>query len=738
VSGGGYTLGRMEGDSEDSRTSGDEAGLPAPHTDTDDAGGEARAVIAPWLKPPALRRIELVLLFGLWVIATIVIWRLAVGHVSPRRFQDEFLWSSVAESLANGQGLSWRGVSLGIKSPLYPLGIAPAYLLTESTQTAYHTIHFINSMMMCAVVFPVYLLGRRYVDWQLAGVATMLALAAPAMNYAGIIGTEALAYPAAALAGLAIALLAAEQSLGRWMLALAGVTLAILTRTQFVIFVPILLGSLLLAGLMRAPDQRREFLRANRWPLVVITALLVLGGAYALLAPGSAVGLYKEALTEGFPDPGELWFWVKAFTADVFIVAGIVPAIAAIAMFFRAENRRDPMLGALLATTLVASLFFVAEVGWFAANNDFQWRERHIFYERYMFYVGPLYFVLFMTSWRRVSVLGVLGATSIAAVVIWAGLHKDLILIPFSYDAFGLTVVGWLLEEHPQLASNIGLYVAGVTVVFGWILAASAADNEQLARIGVFSALTFTFVFLLWNQAKTWQYARLYSPIAFTGVPKPVDWIDRKTDEDVGMVVTETDSPEMYFSSEFWNERITRAFATDDELIASPVMYSPRCEFDWSEEGEILGTGCDRVPRAFYVRNGKLAIHLKDPELEYQRSPDQRLLIGRGPVAMISMLSGRDVANGEAEGEVLLRTFADEPGGTVAMRVKPLEGSAKALIGDREFALPAGRTTTIRFDVDAGEQDTRVQFVDRQNLSAVVKIPRAELRQDDGEVYDLR
>lgn len=681
------------------------------------------------------KRLELLFVFLLWAVATLIIWRLAVGHVSPRRFQDEFLWSSVAESLTHGEWLHWRGESLGIKSPLYPLGIAPAYVLGGSTESIYHNIQFINSAMMCAVVFPVYYAARQYLNATLAFVTALLALAAPAMNYAGIIGTEALAYPMAAFAGLSIALVAGRADRKSWIVAAVAILLAILTRTQFVVFVPALLAAVLLTGLMRAPAERRVYFAQQAAPLKILGGLMAAGLALVLFAPGAAVGLYQEALQGGVPDLGELWFWLRAFTADVFIVGGIIPVIAAIAMMLDRDNRRDPMVGALLATALVVSAAFVAEVSWFSANNEFDWRARHIFYERYMFYLGPLFFVTLMTCWQRIKSNHVLVATGIAVLGL-SGIHADLVLVPFSYDAFGLTVVGWLLDTRPGLSNHLGLYMASVGVILGWVLTMAGAKNEQLARIGAMLALALTFGVLLWNQAKTWQYARFYSPIAFSGVPKPVDWIDQKTGEDVGMIITSTDQPEMYFGTEFWNKRITRAFATDQEPFKSPVMYSPRCEFDWAPDGTILGTGCDQVPRAFYIRSNTVAVHLKDPVLEFENTPDQRLLIAERPVRLLSILSGRDVTTGEAEGGVDLRTFLDRRA-VVRLRVKSPRGAARVVVGDRSYDVPAGRATTVSFPVASGEQLTGIQFVDRRKLEIKVEIPSVDLVLDPGDVRNI-
>lgn len=682
------------------------------------------------------RRLDRLIVFAMWAIATLVIWQLAIGHVSPRRFQDEFLWFGVAKSFAAGDWLTWRGVGLGIKSPLYVFGIAPAFWLGGSVKTIYHTIHFIDAAMMCAVVFPVFYGARRFVDRAPSFIAALLAVSVPAMNYTGIIGTESLAYPIAAFAFIRIVLVSAQPSRRNWLWALAGVVLAVLVRTQFVIFAPILFGSVVLAGVMREPQDRRTYFRQQRVPLLAILGLLALV-AFALVAsPGRFVGLYAGAVNTDFPPLGELWYWIRGFSADVFIVAGVLPVIAAIGMILGRDNRRDPMIGALLATAFVASVIFVAEVSWFSAHNEFSWRLRNVFYERYMFYLAPLFIIAFVSCWRRLSALRVVIATAISAVVLF-GLSAQAILVPFSYDAFGLTVLGWQIDAHPQLAEHVGLYLALFGVAMGALLLITTAKSEQVARIGMLVCVIATLATLLAGQAKTWDYARLYSPIAFQSVPKPVDWIDRHAKQSVGMIVTSTDAPEMYFTSEFWNRRITRVFATDAPPIQSPIMYSPRCSFDWGQDGTILGTGCNEVPSAFYMRSNTVAIHLKNPTYGFKLAPDQRLFASKAPAQMLSILSGRDVKTGQVQGTMSLRTFADLKS-TLELKVANSGAAGRMSVDGQTYELPAGKERVFTLPIGAGERLNDFVFKAKDGSDTSVEVKTVKLRLRSGRVYDLR
>ncbi|MBJ7346984.1 MAG: hypothetical protein JHC87_00265 [Thermoleophilaceae bacterium] len=685
---------------------------------------------------PRERRLDRLIVLALWVVGTLVIWQLAIGHVSPRRFQDEFLWFGVAKSFAAGDWLHWRGVSLGIKSPLYVLGIAPAFWLGGSIKTIYHTIHFIDAAMMCAVVFPVFYGARRFVDRAPSFIAALLAVSVPAMNYTGIIGTESLAYPIAAFAFMRIVLVSAQPNRRNWLWAIAGVLLAGLVRTQFVIFAPILFGSVVLAGLMREPQERRAYFRQQRVPLLTVLGLLALVSIALVVSPGRFVGLYAGAVNTDFPAFDELWYWIRGFSADVFIVAGVLPVIAAIGMILGRDNRRDPMIGALLATAFIASLIFVAEVSWFSAHNLYQWRERNVFYERYMFYLAPLFLIAFVSCWRRLTALRVAIATAISTVVLF-GLSSQAILVPFSYDAFGLTVLGWQIDAHPALAQHVGLYLALFGAAMGALLLLTTVKNEQVARIGMLVCVIATLATLLVGQAKTWDYARLYSPIAFQSVPKPVSWIDQHAKQPVGMIVTSTDAPEMYFTSEFWNRRITRVFATDAAPIQSPVMYSPRCAFDWGQDGTILGTGCDEVPSAFYMRSNTVAIHMKNPTYEFRLTPDQRLFAAKAPAQMLSILSGRDVKTGQVTGTMSLRTFA-ELRSTLVVKVRNSGTAGRMTVDGQKYELPAGQTRQISLPIDAGERLTDFVFKANDGSDAAVEVKTVKLRLRSGRVYDLR
>jgi hypothetical protein len=681
-----------------------------------------------WL---AERGLELWIITGIWALVTLAIYLLAVGHESPRRYQDEFLFWALAKNFAGGDGLTWRGVSLGMKSWLYPVMLAPAFWIADSVPGQYTLVHLINSMMISAAIFPGYLLARLIVNrWQ-ATVVALLVVAVPAMNYAGVIGTENLGYPVFIAACGAILLALARPSPRHAVLAFATIIVAVLTRTQFVILFPVFVAALLLAAVMQENGRRVDYLRERRANWAGMLAFGLLGGL-ALIGQGKHVfGLYAGAFDGVALTRDVTWFWVKAFAADVYLLTGIIPVIATFAMFGRAENRRDPVIGALLALSLVAAIALVAQISWFSATNQYDWRGRHIFYERYMFYLGPLFFAGMVASFKRVGVAGAVVSAAIATVIV-SGFQTDAVLVPFSYDSFGLSLVGRHMESHPGAVAEIGMLLARVTFLLGLVYVVSTAVRGRARAALHWGLVAFTAIVLVASQAQSWHYARKYSKEAFAVVPLPATFIDTNTTQPVGMIITSTDDPLSYFTTEFWNRRVVRAFASDAAPIQTPIMYSPKCDFSWKSDGEI--TGCDLVPSAWYLRSDRVVMHLKD---EFKRVnpgsawPTVTLMVGRAPARIRSLTDGRQVRSGLVQGGMNVRSFLDGPG---QLRLK-LRGDASHSVveaGGRSVLVGPGEQRTLTVKVPKGEFVTRLMVRTTGGIPSGVFVNSADLREGDG------
>ncbi|MFT4049042.1 MAG: glycosyltransferase family 39 protein [Solirubrobacterales bacterium] len=679
------------------------------------------------------RGLEIWIITGIWALLTLVIYLLATGHESPRRYQDEFLFWGLAKSFAHGDGLTWRGVGIGMRSWLYPVLLAPAFWVASTVPGEYTLVHLINSLMIGATIFPGYLMARMFMDRWRALVVALLVVSVPAMNYAGVIGTENLGYPTFTAACGAILLAIARPRLRNTILAFVLIGVALLTRTQFVNLLPIFVGTLLLGAAMAPSGKRVAYLAERRSIWIGLAALGALG-ALAFLAQGTgAFGLYAGAFNGASVFGQQLSFWLKSFAADVYLLTAIVPVIATFALVGRKENRNDPLVGALIALAIVAAVVFVAQISWFSATNIYDWRSRHIFYERYMFYLGPIFFTGLLVAWKRVSWGAALASTAIATLVV-SGFQTDAVLVPFSYDSFGLSLVGRHMELHPDVAPDIGMFLARLTFVLGLVYVASTLPSKIVQRVLYWGLVGFTFVALIASQAQTWHYARLFSTQAFSQVPKPANFIDKNTDQPVGMIITSTDDPLSYFTTEFWNDQVVRTFTTDAAPIKSPITYSPMCEFDWDKTGLILGTGCSEVPSAWYLRSDNVVMHLKDETKRVHPSPawpTLTLMVATSPARILSFVDGRAVRTGLVNSSMTIKSFLDEPG-ELRIKLRGSELSTVNSIAGESTLVGAGQRRTLTVKVGASEHDRTLTVRTPSGVPAALFVTGVDVREGSG------
>lgn len=679
-----------------------------------------------------VNRSDMLILGVLWLLVALIYWWLANGHVTLRRYKDEFLYWEVAQSFANGDGLTWRGVGQGIRAPLYMFLAALGFLPGWDTEGTYRAIHLLNALVMPAVVFPTFVLARRYVERKWAFAAALLSIAVAAMNYVGVVGTESLAYPVAALSLGSIVFAVARPQRRYWVAAVALLIVAVLTRTQFYAFATVLPLAILLVASFRPAGERKAFLMARKEPLLVFggAALLIVIGLFAF--PQKLLGVYESGLDYPTPTVGDLWYWLKGFTADIFIMTGIVPAIAAMALMFDRANWRRADLGALLAVTLVATAVLVAQVAWFSASNPYDWEGRHIFYERYLFYVAPLIFVTFIAffRWGSAVPLYLAGAAAATAVALFDANH---LLLPFSYDAFGVTVLADILKSNPDFSKWVGASLVAVAGVSAVILFFVTERGRSLIG-AAWAAVALAAVLMLWSQGSGWSHALENSDYAKLAIPTPVDFIDQSTDADVGMLITSTDSPEMYYSTEFWNDRVTRAFV----LPNSPTVYSPTCPFNLARDGKITssGPGCGSIPHAFYLRNSFGRMTFRNLQKSVEPTAGVRLIVASPPARLAGLVDGREISTGTVNGKFVVRTFA-APGSAIVLhfasapgvRAKPAHGSS--------YRLDAPNGATVAIPVKPGDTSTEIQILGAGDAAESAVLNKVELREPGANPIDL-
>jgi hypothetical protein len=225
------------------------------------------------------------------------------------------------------------------------------------------------------------------------------------MFYHGYLMSEALAYPVFLIAVAVLARALAGRS-NRLALEVPAVCLlAIATRVQFLVLPLAYLVGVAICG---RGSYRRHVVPAG------LTALLVI----ALVGLPGVLGQYGQANTQVGHAPGALAHW--ALTNGILLAYGLGLAVVPAAVFglgLMLARPRAPIERAVAVLTVLCTTIFVGQASLIGAGEA----QRPL--ERYLFYVTPLFFLVFFAYVERgaprrflCSGLGCIGALLLAGV----------------------------------------------------------------------------------------------------------------------------------------------------------------------------------------------------------------------------------------------------------------------------------------------------------------------------------
>lgn len=654
---------------------------------------------------------------ALWLLIAAIMGLLASGITTPRRFQDEFLYWGLAHSLAAGRGLTWYGGDYPVISSFYPIVLSLAVAATDTVSSQFELIKQVNALLMSAVVFPVYLAARWFVQPPLALVAALMAALVPAMNYVGMIGTEVIAYPLAAAALVALVRAIGRPSTRATLEFAVFLALAAFSRIQFVSLLPTALVAAGLTVVLAAPDERRTRFVALKSLWLFLAVTLFVGLLYGVARGNSSVGIYLLVLRPIRIEWHDIDYWLRAFSADLYILCAFVPAIATFALLGRDARKGDPMVSALALVAVVASVIFVMQMTWFTAIGFEHARERHILYERYLFYLGPLYFVGLVAALKRASTRAVLISTAVAVVLVLL-LPTEAILIPISQDSFSQAYLGFMLDEHPRLLAWSPAVLAAFALVLGGLLALiRRGDPERAtARYARMGVLIVPIFLMLITQMKAWSYQQIYADGVRNASPQPLSWVSDATDRPAAQLVAEGTDRLGFFLTGFWNLNVDRLYVSPEAPIGSYMVTAPTCELRWSREGRILPTaaqGCAAPPMAWVLESPTLVMRMRDERARTspRRTPTSTLMLTDEPPQLFSLLGGRTVRTGEVQRALVLRSFLR---GSGALRLRLTSKGATTMLrlpGGAKVTIKSGAPTTLVLKLRGGDQLTRIERI---------------------------
>ena len=415
-------------------------------------------------------------------------------RATPVYFGDEYLYSSIAKSIAETGKPLVRGDSAHFPALLQPILTAPAWLV-DDIGLAYHLAQTMGALAMSLAAVPVYWLARRLgLSGGVALGLAVLTLVLPGLVYATWMVAEPFAYPLA-LAAVAAGVASLDRPSRRSQLAFVALAgLASFARIQFVVLPACFVGALLVVGLRER--RLRAAVREQLLPLVLLALPLA---ATIALGPDRVLAYYKgvvhvDIAPLALAERSGMNLLVLLFASGFVLVPG---ALLGLGYALARPRTRTELAFAAMAILLLVAL--LVEAGLFGAFDQAQ--------ERYLFYVLPLVAVAFALhasrGWPHRLFHALIAATlvTLAAVVPLAGYaaadekaHSPALYGVFRIEQWlgspgngslavalaatiGLTALV-LASARPRIAVAVGLSIA-VAISAGLGAASVVFDHEN-------------------------------------------------------------------------------------------------------------------------------------------------------------------------------------------------------------------------------------------------------------------
>jgi hypothetical protein len=494
---------------------------------------------------------------------------------------DELLYERLAMSIARTHSPLPRVHTEVISNlnQLYPLVIAPTFR-HGAVLHGFHQAHVLNAFVMTSAMIPVYFLTRRVTgNWWLPFVVAVASVTVPWLTLSSFLLSEVVAYPAFALALLALHGAVSRPSPRNDVLAAAAIALAVLARTQFYALAVALAAAILVRAVVE--KRIRETVRAH----LTLVVLYVLGGliALALLSTGHHVlGTYTQTAT-GNPLPLHVVDSAPSHVAIVALAGGLLPFLIggawAVANLRSSENVERRAYAWVAVTTIVV---LAVEV----ASFDLRFGDGLV-RDRYLFYLTPVFLVALaagLTAKRppRWSLLVPLG---LLLVGFWRTPLPT--FEKLNADTPASVINNWLLRELHGVGNTRVFLVLAAAVLAGAFVEATILLPRTAVAVGI------AVMLLIALPAETgYAFKRLFAVNGTSGLPMTLDqsivfgWVDREitTGSEAVMVpypVIRGDywaNAAFWWDLEFWNKSVDREAAHPNQFSGTPPGSFPKID----------------------------------------------------------------------------------------------------------------------------------------------------------------
>jgi hypothetical protein len=500
----------------------------------------------------------------------------AVARLTPYYLPDEYIYPSLARSLAEHGRPLIRGAGVHFPALLDPIVTAPVWLVSHDPVTAFRLTQGIHAVFFSLAAIPAYLLCRRLGLARWLGIAVAaLTVAVPDGVYSSTMLADPLAYPLVLGAVYAGVCVVTEPTLRAQVAFTAFSTLAIFARIQYVIVPLAVIAAELVA-------DRFNVLRAVRHLWLALVLLIVPPGLLlATVGSERVFGVYAKG--NHAVHPGSILHWVGLEAMLLTYSAGwaIVPgALAGLALVLFRPRGRAEIAFAVTSLVLAAGLLLEAAQ---IADTDSQ-----RFQERYLFTLVPLLAVAFALYVKR----GLPGRIPVG--LLSAGLLLLAARVPLSGYAAAHnkddSPTLWAVLRFEGLTSvgNGSLAIALVAAVLS-VLVALVAFRKLPAAVAVFAAI---FACCAMSAGASAFDARTSRSLRST-LPQDIRWVDHARLGNVDLVAPPGARKEQSWQQLFWNTSLKRLLL----LGSAPIDQFETKQLKIAGDGRLLVDGrTDRRP----------------------------------------------------------------------------------------------------------------------------------------------
>jgi hypothetical protein len=499
----------------------------------------------------------------------------AAGRLVPYYLPDEYIYPSLARSLAEHGRPLIRGAGVHFPALLDPIVTAPVWLVTDDPLTAYRITQGLHAAFVSLAAIPAYLLARKLaLPLWLALCVAALTVAVPDGVYASGMLSDPLAYPlvlATIYAGICVV---DDSTLARQVVFALFSGLAVAARIQYAVVPAAVVTAELVADRGRVLVALRRLWAALTVLVVPPTVLFVTLGSQRVL------GVYAHG-NHGVHPAVAHWVGREAMLLTYAAGWAIVPgAIAGLALALVRPLRRAELAFAVTTALLGCALLLEAAQ---IADTDSQ-----RFQERYLFTLVPLLGIAFGLYVKRGLPARVpVGLGSAALLLLAARVPLSGYAAAHNKDD---SPTLWAVIRFEALVSvgNGALTVALVAAALS-VVAALAAFRRLPAAVGLLAAIAACCAL----SAGASSFDARSSTGLRDSLPRDLRWVDHARLGGVDLIATPGARKEMLWETLYWNTSVKRLllFGTPapDQFATLPLRVA--------HDGRLL------------VRRGPLVVH---------------------------------------------------------------------------------------------------------------------------------